>query len=46
MEKFTDKLCDLIVKCARLVQVFAPVILGTIAAYFIALLIYAIVQVC
>ena len=42
MDKFTDKLCDLIVKIARVINAVLPVILGMIAAYFIVLLGYAI----
>ena len=42
MDKFTDKLCDLIVKCAKLINAVLPAILGIIAAYYIVLLGYAI----
>lgn len=42
MDKFTDKLCALIVKCARLFNAVLPAMLGIIAAYFIVLLGYAI----
>lgn len=42
MDKFLDKLCDLIVKCARGINAVIPAILGIIAAYYIVLLGYAI----
>lgn len=42
MDKFLDKLCDLIVKCARGINAVLPAILGIIAAYYIVLLGYAI----
>jgi hypothetical protein len=42
MYKFQDKLCDLIVKCARFISAVLPAMLGMIAAYFIVLLGYAI----
>ena len=41
MDKFTDKLCDLIVKCARLFNAALPVMLGLAAAYFIGMFIVA-----
>jgi hypothetical protein len=42
MDKFLDKLCDLIVKCARGINAVLPAMLGIIAAYLIVLLGYAI----
>lgn len=42
MDKFTDKLCALIVKSARFINAVLPAMLGIIAAYFIVLLGYAI----
>jgi hypothetical protein len=45
MDKFLDKLCDLIVKCARFGNnVFLPLFLGFAGAYFIALLIFIITK--
>jgi hypothetical protein len=45
MDKFLDKLCDLIVKCARGINAVLPIMLGIIAAYFLVLLGYAIFNV-
>lgn len=42
MDKFLDKLCDLIVRVARGINAVLPVMLGIIAAYFLVLLGYAI----
>ena len=42
MDKFTDKLCDLIVKCARTINALLPAGIGIVIAYFIVVLIYAI----
>lgn len=44
MDKLTDKLCDLIVKCAKGINAVLPAMLGIIAAYFIVLLVFAIIQ--
>ena len=41
MDKFTDKLCILIVKCARFINAIMPTMLGLIAAYFIVIFIVA-----
>ena len=41
MDKFTDKLCDLIVKSARLFNALVPLLLGLAAAYFIGMFIVA-----
>lgn len=35
MDKFTDKLCDLIVKCAKTINAIMPVFIGLIIVYFI-----------
>lgn len=42
MNKFTDKVCDLIVKCARIINALLPAIVGIVVAYFIVVLIAAI----
>lgn len=41
MDKFTDKLCDLIVKCARTINAVLPAIVGIVVAYFIVVFIYS-----
>lgn len=41
MDKFTDKLCDLIVKCARGINAIIPAFVGLMLAYVIVVLIYA-----
>lgn len=41
MDKFTDKLCILIVKCARIINAIMPAMLGLIIAYFIVIFIIA-----
>jgi hypothetical protein len=41
MDKFTDKLCDLIVKCARFINALMPLMIGLVAAYFIGMFIVA-----
>ena len=44
MDKLQDKLCDLIVKVARGINILLPALLGIIAAYFIVMLGYAIIN--
>lgn len=41
MDKITNKLCDLIVKGARIINALIPVICGLAAAYFIGMFIVA-----
>ena len=41
MDKITDKLCDLIVKCARFINMLMPLVIGLAAAYFIGMFIVA-----
>lgn len=41
MDKFTDKLCGLIVRSARVINAIMPAMLGLIMAYFIVVLIVA-----
>jgi hypothetical protein len=43
MNKITDKLCDLIVKGARIINALIPVICGLAAAYFIGMFIVALI---
>lgn len=43
MDKITDKLCDLIVKGARIINALIPVICGLVAAYFIGMVIAALI---
>ena len=42
MDKFTDKVCDLIVKCARIINAVLPAILGIIVAYLFVMIGYVI----
>ena len=42
MDKFTDKVCDLIVKCARIINAVLPAILGIIIAYLFVMMGYVI----
>jgi hypothetical protein len=42
MDKFTDKVCDLIVKCARTINAALPAILGIIVAYLFVMMGYVI----
>ena len=42
MNKFTDKLCGLIVRSARVINAIMPAGIGIVIAYFIVVLIYAI----
>lgn len=39
--RLKDKVCDLIVKCARFINAIMPAMLGLIAAYFIVIFIVA-----
>ena len=41
MDKLQDKLCDLIVKGARIISLLLPVICGLAAAYFVGMFIVA-----
>jgi hypothetical protein len=41
MDKFTDKVCDLIVKGARTINAVLPAIVGIVVAYFIVVFIYS-----
>lgn len=42
MDKFTDKLCGLIVGCARVISAIMPALIGLAIAYFIVVFIAAI----
>lgn len=42
MDKLTDKLCDLIVGCARVISAIMPALIGLAIAYFIVIFIAAI----
>jgi hypothetical protein len=43
MDKFLDKLCDLIVKCARFINALVPLMIVLAAAYFIGMFIVAMI---